>query len=122
MRKRGEQLAMDVRRGRPELEEPGIAEAEQLAGASRALSARGGITPAGRIEGVTGAAPADVISQHHAQLTDATAQFAQGKMSAIDLKKLFKQFGWQADINGQSIQATDPNGQQHTFGQEAEAQ
>ena len=48
MRKRGDtQVAMDVRRGRPELEEPGIAEAEKLAGASAALSARGGPVGAG---------------------------------------------------------------------------
>jgi len=112
---------MDIRRGRPELEEPGIAEAEKLAGASKALSARGGIAPAGRVEQATGATPADVIQQHHSELADATNQYTQGTMSMFNLKKLFKRFGWTADVSGMSVQATDPNGDQHVFGQEAEA-
>ena len=115
------QLAMDIRRGRPELEEPGIAEAEKLAGASKALSARGGITPVGRVEQATGATPMDVINAHHDQLTQAVNAHAQGNMTMADLKKLFKNLGWQADMSGTSIQAMDPNGETHQFGAEAQA-
>jgi len=110
-----------MRRGTPEIEQAGIAEAEKLAGASRALSARGGITPAGRVEGITGAAPIDMISQHKEQLTEATNRYTEGSMSLSSLKKLFKSFGWQADVSGMSVQAVDPNGDSHVFGREAEA-
>ena len=123
MRKaKGRQMAMDVRRGRPELEEPGIAEAEQLAGASKILSARGGVAPAGRVEGVTGATPMDVISQHRDQLAQAVDDHAQGNLSPTALKKLFASLGWKADMSGTSVIAVDPNGQTHEFGQEAKAE
>src|SRR6266478_134745 len=60
------QLASDVRRGRPQLEEPGLAEAERLAGAS--FRGRGG--PAARSEvtkGAGGLSP-DVIQEHKSQI------------------------------------------------------
>ena len=118
-----QQLAMDVRRGRPELEEPGIAEAEQLAGASKALSARGGTMAAGRVENVAGGAtPMDVINAHKDQLSAAVDAHSQGNLSPTALKKFFASLGWKADMSGTSVVAVDPNGQTHEFGQEAKAE
>ena len=120
MRKaKGRQMAMDVRRGQPELEEPGIAEAEKIAGASKMLSDRGG---SARIEGLMGTSPADLIAQHKEQLTAAVDQHAQGSISTAALKKKFDQLGWQVDLSGTSVQATDPNGELHQFPMEAKAQ
>jgi len=120
MRKRGEKLAMDMqRRGQPE---SALAEMERAAGMG--LAARGGTaTQVGGVDvsGIGRPAPAQMIEQHRAQLEEATSQYAQGAMSLANLKKLFKSFGWTSDISGMSVEATAPDGTQHTFGKEAEA-
>jgi len=108
----------DVRRGRPELEEPGIAEAEKLAGASAGLAARGGVTPGMRVEQAV--TPMDQITQHRDQLQDAADQYARGKASLTDFNDLVERLGWKPakkKKNGQ-LQATDPDGNVHTFGGE----
>src|SRR5262249_1101348 len=92
----------DVRRGRPELEEPGIAEAERLAGAN--IFARGGGATAQRAEAIRGAGgiSPDLIQQQKAQLQAFGSQWAAG---LVDWKKINK---WSKDRGWSSILDLDP--------------
>jgi hypothetical protein len=81
----------DVRRGRPELEEPGIAEAERLAGAG--LAARGGVSP-------------DVIQQQKAQITAFANQWQLGNVDWKRFGKEVKERGW----GGLALDVIDPTG------------
>lgn len=98
------QLAMDVRRGRPELEEPGIAEAEKLAGAG--LGARGGATQADRervISGVRGMMGADglspeTIASHKSQIIAMTNQWVNANVDWRRWQKKVKDLGWDAAL------------------------
>jgi len=116
---------MDVRRGRPELEEPGIAEAEKLAGASKSLAARGGLTDVPVVDYQAGQQAkkqtVGLIDEHKEHLTEAATRYAQGSLTAEQLKKMFAGFGWKPDISGMSVVAKDPNGDTHDFTQEAQA-
>jgi len=69
----------DVRRGRPELEGPGIAEAEKLAGAG--IAARGGTSP-------------NVIPQQRAQLEAFGQQYQLGTIDWRTFHKEVKDRGW----------------------------
>jgi len=125
MRKRGQQYAMDIqRRGQPDLSGgPGIAEAEQLAGASKMLSARGGPVVGGaRVEGITGPNVGDQIAAHKEQISNAYQQVQEGSMTPAALKKLLKQLGWSGDPGDGSkgFSATDPSGEAHQFGNQEE--
>src|SRR5262245_24826230 len=69
----------DVRRGRPELEEPGIAEAEKLAGAG--IGARGGIS-------------SGINQQQKAQVQAFANQWAYGLVDWRRLNREVKDRGW----------------------------
>jgi hypothetical protein len=123
MRRRGEkpdngddadvQLVSDVRRGRPELDEPGIAEAEKLAGAN--IFARGGrtdlATRAAEMRGGGGVSP-ETIERNKAQLKMMVADQLLGPM---DLRKVNR---WASDRGFQSIVDLDPT-PGFTFSREA---
>ena len=59
---------MDVRRGRPELEEPGIAEAEKMAGAGIEARGGGGLSP-------------EIIQQHKSQILGFAQQWQIGAIN-----------------------------------------
>src|SRR5262249_55922362 len=83
-----DQVAMDVRRGRPELEEPGIAEAEKLAGAG--IAARGGTmaqTRADVIKGARGVDPETIQTQKQQLKLLVADQLASGN---VDFRKVSK--------------------------------
>jgi hypothetical protein len=83
-----------MRRGRPELEEPGIAEAEKLAGAG--IAARGGSTTARAevIKGAGGLSP-DVIEQQKSQITAMGNHWISGLVDWNKFHKEVKYHGWE---------------------------
>jgi hypothetical protein len=124
MRKYGErpdngdvQLVSDVRRGRPELEDPGLAEAEKLAGAN--IFARGGgATRADtsklmqRLTGTEtgGAVSPETIAQHKLQLQRLVAdQFSIGNMDLRRINRWAQDKGWRNEID--RILDIDPTGE-----------
>ena len=105
MRKRGQQLAMDLqRRGQPDAGM--LTEMEKAAGFG--ISARG----------VTGGMGAAVPSQgivpqpvQRAEIQDAVNSLAQGDLTPQGFKKKLKAWGWSGDH--ETGQFTDPDGNQH---------
>jgi hypothetical protein len=105
----------DIRRGRPELEEPGIAEAAALAGAGRA--ARGGIS-------------ADIIQQQKSQITALAQAYQTGNISFGAFGKQVVDWGWSfigklsaAGLKKQKeISLTAPDGSEQTLALEQEQQ
>jgi hypothetical protein len=72
---------MDVRRGRPELEEPGIAEAEKMAGAGIEARGGGGLSP-------------EIIQQHKSQILGFAQQWQIGAINWRNLQKQVNDLGW----------------------------
>ena len=113
MRKRGERngngngddepqvrQVMDVRRGEPQLEEPGLAEAEKLAGGG--VGTRGGTmaqTRADVIRGARGVSP-EIIQEHKLQLQRLVAD--QLNSSTMDFRKINRwagEKGWNSVLD-----------------------